>query len=128
MAKIAPTYAPTPAPTGWKDHWHNYHDPRPVPVRGKIHWDVTKPVPLQKGSDKSKKLSSGTSDLRVAEERKWDLTAKIYQWFDNELEKLDTPQARFDRFMLEAEKLWAGAVEKINPNFLNVCHYLKLMM
>ena len=94
------------APTGWKDHWHTYHDPRPVPVRGKIHWDVTKPVPLQKGSDKSKKLSSGTSDPRVAEERKWDITAKIYQWFDYRLAELENPEAKYETFISLAGEQW----------------------
>lgn len=101
--------APTNAPTSWKNHWNSYHEPRQVPYQEKIYWAVTKPAGLWKKTNRDKKLSSGTSDPRVAVERKWHIAAKIYQWFDDEFAKLDTPQVRYDRFMLEAEKLWAAA-------------------
>ena len=43
---------------------------------------------LKKLKDKDKKLSSGSSDPKIAENVKWDATARIFQWFDEQLEKL----------------------------------------
>tara|TARA_B100000780_G_C20776572_1_gene308348 strand:- start:102 stop:281 length:180 start_codon:yes stop_codon:yes gene_type:complete len=50
-----------------------------------------------------KKLSSGTSDAKVAEERKWIVAAKIYQWFQHKLAELNTSQSKFEVFMQQAE-------------------------
>ena len=112
MSKNAPTNAPKTVPTGWKNHWINYNEPRPVSHRGKIHWAVTKPKSLWKSTNRDKKLSSGTSDVRVAEERKWVVAAKIYQWFDDKLTELDTPQSKFKVFMQQAEIMWAERESK----------------
>ena len=71
----------------WKPHWKNYHDPRPVNHRGMIAWSITKPLELQKPNNKDMRLSSGTSDKRVAEKVKWEKAAIIYQRFDEELER-----------------------------------------
>ena len=81
VPSLVPLNVPTSVPT-WQNHWHNYNDPRPVKFRGKIAWAVTKPLILQKLKDKDKKLSSGTSNPKIAENVKWDVTARIYQWFD----------------------------------------------
>lgn len=112
MSKNAPTNAPKTVPTGWKNHWINYNEPRPVSHRGKIHWAVTKPKSLWKSTNRDKKLSSGTSDVRVAEERKWVVAAKIYQWFDDKLTELNTPQSKFKVFMQQAEIMWAERESK----------------
>ena len=100
--------APTNAPTEWKNHWHDYHDPRPVTFRGKVHWAVTKPSSLWKKNDRDKKLSSGTSDRKVAGERKWYIAAKIYQSFDDEIKKLNTPEVKFDQFWQLSQELWVA--------------------
>ena len=39
-------------------------------------------------TDRDKKLSSGTSDPKMAERVKWEIAAKIYQWFANNLKEL----------------------------------------
>jgi integrase len=112
MLKNAPTNAPRTVPTGWQNHWIKYNDPRPVNCKGKIHWAVTKPKNLWKNTDRDKKLSSGTSDAKVAEERKWVVAAKIYQWFDDKLAELDTSQSKFEVFMQQAETMWAEREDK----------------
>ena len=58
----------------WESHWvKDYHEPRLVKHRGKWHWAVTKPKDLQKPRDLDKKLSTGTTDKVVAEERKQEV-------------------------------------------------------
>lgn len=107
VPSLVPLNVPTSVPT-WQNHWHNYNDPRPVKFRGKIAWAVTKPLILQKLKDKDKKLSSGTSDPKIAENVKWDVTARIYQWFDEQLEKLKPTieHANRQEFLKLAEKQW----------------------
>ena len=115
MSKNAPTVAPTNAPTAaptksemWKKHWRNYNDPRPVPYKGKIAWAVTKPKELWKKTDRDKKLSSGTSDPKMAERVKWEIAAKIYQWFDNKLQELkpQIEKSNKEQFIALAQKQW----------------------
>ena len=78
---------PTNEPN-WQTHWHKYHNPRLTWFRNKWAVAVTKPPELQKPKDKDKKLSSGTTDKKMAERVQWEVAAKIYQWFDEQLEEL----------------------------------------
>ena len=121
MSRIAPKTAPTTAPTTapkkgeleWRDHWHEYAEPRISLIRGKWHWCVTKPKSLQKPTDKDKRLSAKTTDKAVAVERKWAVVAKIYQSFDDEFqaqieaEKNLSPMERHLEFCNLASYLWA---------------------
>ena len=107
MSTNVPTTVPTTVPT-WKPHWKNYHDPRQVKFRKKIAWAVTKPLELQTSNDKDKKLSSGTIDPVMANKVKWEVAAKIYQWFDEELEKLkpEIEATNKEKFMKLASMQW----------------------
>ena len=117
---------PTITPTVWKNHWHNYREPRPVNIRGKVHWAVTKPSPLWKKNDRDKKLSSGTSDRKVAEERKWYIAAKIYQYFDDEINKSNSPEAKFHQFWKIAQDLWVAydhSLDDFFSSFPSIDHF-----
>ena len=118
MSSNAPKTAPKTAPkywaksgeppAEWKDHWHtNYHDPRVVQYRGKYAIAVTLPKELQKQTEFDKKLSAGTTDKKVAEERKWKIAAKIYAKFDEALGDIDPQIARDQAFRTKAVKLFA---------------------
>ena len=114
MSSYAPKTAPkywaksSEPPAEWKDHWHtNYHDPRVVPYRGKYAIAVTLPKELQKQTEFDKKLSAGTTDKKVAEERKWKIAAKIYTKFDEALGDIDPQIARDQDFRTKAVKLFA---------------------
>ena len=118
MSSDAPKTAPKTAPkhwaksgeppAEWKDHWHtNYHDPRVVQYRGKYAIAVTLPKALQKQTEFDKKLSAGTTDKKVAEERKWKIAAKIYTKFDEALGDIDPQIARDEDFRTKAIKLLA---------------------
>lgn len=126
MSKDAPKYAPTFTPKmgetvvdGWQSHWHkNYHEPRLVWHRKKWHWAVTKPKQLQTKTDKDKKLSSGTTDEVVANQRKWSVVAKIYASFDAQLGDIDPQVAKdeefrskavqlFDQYGIDEKRLWS---------------------
>ena len=102
-----PTSVPTNVPN-WQTHWHKYHNPRLTWFRNKWAWAVTKPPELQKPKDKDKKLSSGTTDKKMAERVQWEVAAKIYQWFDEELEKLkpEIEASNKDQFMKLASMQW----------------------
>lgn len=92
----------------WKNHWHsNYHNPRTVLYRGKYAIAVTKPPALQKKNDPDKKLSARTTDENVARQRMWEIAARIYAGFDEELANVD-PQIERDKvFRTKAVKLFA---------------------
>ena len=102
-----PTSVPTDVPN-WQTHWHKYHNPRLTWFRNKWAWAVTKPPELQKPKDKDKKLSSGTTDKKMAERVQWEVAAKIYQWFDEELEKLkpEIEASNKEQFMKLASMQW----------------------
>ena len=114
MSKDAPTYAPKNAPklrqlnsVEWQKHWLEiYHEPRLVWHRGKWHWAVTKPKELQTKTDKDKKLSSGTTDETIAKERKWEVAAKIYARFDDQLENIDPQLGKDEEFRKRAVRLF----------------------
>ena len=92
----------------WKNHWHsNYHDPRIVLYRGKYAIAVTKPPALQKKNDPDKKLSARTTDKNVAKERMWEIAARIYAGFDEELVDVDPQIERDAAFRKKAVKLFA---------------------
>ena len=92
----------------WKNHWHsNYHDPRIVPHRGKYAIAVTKPPALQKKNDPDKKLSARTTDENVARQRMWEIAARIYAGFDEELADVDPQIERDATFRKKAVKLLA---------------------
>ena len=61
-------------------------------------------------NDRDKKLSSGTSDPKIAEKVKWDVAAKIYQWFDNKIEDLkpQIAQSNKKQFLQLAEGQWVN--------------------
>ena len=119
MSSNAPKTAPKhwaksgEPPAEWKDHWHtNYHDPRVVQYRGKYAIAVTLPKELQKQTEFDKKLSAGTTDKKIAEERKWKIAAKIYTMFDEALGDIDPQIARDEAFRTKAIKLLAKRVVK----------------
>ena len=92
----------------WKNHWHsNYHDPRIVLYRGKYAIAVTKPPALQKKNDPDKKLSARTTDENVARQRMWEIAARIYAGFDEELADVDPQIERDKEFRKKAVKLLA---------------------
>lgn len=92
----------------WKNHWHsNYHDPRIVLYRGKYAIAVTKPPALQKKNDPDKKLSARTTDENVARQRMWEIAARIYAGFDEELADFDLQIERDAAFRKKAVKLLA---------------------
>ena len=93
----------------WEAHWvKDYHEPRLVKHRGKLHWAVTKPKDLQKRTDPDKKLSTGTTDEVVAEERKHEVVAKIYKSFDEARAKIDPQIKRNEEFLAKVMELLAS--------------------
>ena len=123
MSEYAPKYAPKDAPkmgglnsSLWQSHWLEiYHEPRLVWHRNKWHWAVTKPKELQKKTDKDKKLSSGTTDEAIAKDRKWEVAAKIYTSFDEQLGSIDPQLGKDEEFRKRAVRLFAknGISEKV---------------
>ena len=120
---FAPTTAPTTAPTnvmrmvvGWQSHWlKDYKDPRLVPYRGKLAVAVTKPPDLYKPTDKDKKLSTRTNDPDVAEERKWELAAKIYKSFDEARARIDPQIKKNEEFLRQAYRKHISHVKSVVP-------------
>ena len=111
--KIAPKSEPKSAPKisepveGWQSHWlSTYHKPRLVLYRGKWGVAVTKPKGLQKPTDPDKKLSARTTDKAIAEQRKWEIAAKIYAGFDAELANVDPQIAKGNAFREKAINLF----------------------
>ena len=93
----------------WESHWvKDYHEPRLVPHRGKLHWAVTKPKDLQKPTDPDKKLSTGTNDEVVAKERKQEVVAKIYKSFDEARAKIDPQIKKNEEFLSKVMELLAS--------------------
>lgn len=93
----------------WESHWvKDYHEPRLVNHRGKLHWAVTKPKDLQKRTDPDKKLSTGTTDKVVAEERKHEVVAKIYKSFDEARAKIDPQIKKNEEFLAKVMELLAS--------------------
>ena len=109
-----PEHAPKNAPkmrrltSGvWQKHWLEiYHEPRLVWHRGKWYWAVTKPKELQTKTDKDKKLSSGTTDAAIAKERKWEVAAKIYGSFDEQMSSIDPQLGKDEEFRKRAIRLF----------------------
>ena len=93
----------------WESHWvKDYHEPRLVPHRGKLHWAVTKPKDLQTRTDLDKKLSTGTNDELVARERKQEVVAKIYKSFDEARAKIDPQIKKNEEFLAKVMELLAS--------------------
>ena len=93
----------------WEAHWlKDYKEPRLVKHRGKWHWAVTKPKELQRRTDPDKKLSTGTTDEVVAEERKQEVVAKIYKSFDEARAKIDPQIKKNEEFLSRLMELLAS--------------------
>jgi len=102
----------------WESHWvKDYREPRLVMHRGKWHWAVTKPKDLQKRTDPDKKLSTGTTDKVVAEERKHEVVAKIYKSFDEARAKIDPQIKKNEEFLARVMELIASHGHTANPRF-----------
>lgn len=109
MSRTAPKSAPkiSEPVEGRQSHWlSTYHKPRLVLYRGKWGVAVTKPKGLQKPTDPDKKLSARTTDKAIAEQRKWEIAAKIYAGFDAELANVDPQIAKDNAFREKAINLF----------------------
>ncbi len=137
MSRNAPTTAPTSGMnmvTGWQSHWlKDYHEPRLVSYRGKIAIAVTKPKDLRKPKDKDKKLSANTNDPFVAQERKWEVAAKIYRGFDEARTKIDPQVTKNKEFLSKVMEILAShghtdpRLDSLNNPFLEQDEVVRLL-
>ena len=119
----------------WKNHQHsNYNDPRIVLYSGKYAIAVTKPPALQKKNDPDKKLSARTTDKNVAKERMWEIAARIYAGFDEELADVDPQIERDAAFRKKAVQLLAkhgikhpGFTEELQGDFFETDDIVRLL-
>ena len=80
--------------------WEDYPQPKIISRQGVFYVKINIPRKIRhlfgtgKGTSTDKKISAGTTDLAIANQKKWSITHKIYKEFDEKQSELKNVKLR----------------------------------
>lgn len=80
--------------------WEDYPQPKIISRQGVFYVKINIPRPIRhlfgtgKGTSTDKKISTGTTDLAIANQKKWSIAHKIYKEFDEKQSELKNVKLR----------------------------------